>query len=81
MDGDLLILESAHRHGIDEDDMMHAVEFAQWLFPQEGGVVMHIGPARPGHPMLEIGIVRWHGVLAVVHAMTARPQYLRGEMR
>lgn len=56
--------------------MLHAIEFATHVATQEGGVAMYVGPARPGHPMLEIGVVQWHGVYAIVHAMPARPKYL-----
>ncbi len=40
------------------------------------GFVMYVGPDRAGR-LLEIGVVEWHGVLAIVHAMPAREQFLR----
>lgn len=76
MDGEPVILESAHRHGVSEDDMLHALEYAIRVAVQEDGVSMYLGPARPGHPVLEVGVVQWHGVYAIVHAMPARPKYL-----
>lgn len=73
---DLVVLESARRHGVGEADMLHAVEHALKVVPQDDGVTMYIGPARSSHQMLEIGIVTWHGLAAINHAMPARPKYL-----
>jgi len=75
LDG-LVVLESARRHGVSEADMLHAVEYALKVVPQDDGVRMYIGPARSGHQMLEIGVVTWHGLAAINHAMPARPNYL-----
>jgi hypothetical protein len=40
------------------------------------GVVMYVGPDRAGN-LLEVGVVDWHDTLAIVHAMPARPRFLR----
>ncbi len=72
-----IILESAYRHGVAEEDMLHALTYATRAFPEDEGFTMYVGPARPGHPMLEVGVVVWHGALAINHAMPARPMYLR----
>ncbi len=71
-----IVLESAYRHGVSEDDMLHAYAFAIRHIPGSDGEVMYIGPARPGHPMLEIGVIVWHSMTAIHHAMIARPKYL-----
>lgn len=39
-------------------------------------MVMYIGPDRSGL-LLEVGVVEWHDELAIVHAMPARPRFLR----
>ena len=40
------------------------------------GFVMYVGPDRAG-ALLEVVVVEWHDVLAIVHAMPARQQFLR----
>ena len=39
-------------------------------------MVMYVGPDRAGN-LLEIGVVDWHEELAIMHAMRARPRFLR----
>ena len=43
-----------------------------WL---DDGMVMYIGPAHSG-ALLEVGVVDWYGILAVVHAMPVRDKFL-----
>ncbi|HWH33540.1 MAG TPA: hypothetical protein VNU01_12795 [Egibacteraceae bacterium] len=40
------------------------------------GLVMYVGPDESGD-LLEVGVVGWHGVLVIVHAMPARKKFLR----
>lgn len=76
-DDEPLILQSAHRHGVSEDAMLHALRYAVNRFVQEDELTMFIGPDRDGTPV-EVGVVAWHDGVAVVHAMRpARPKYLR----
>ncbi len=37
---------------------------------------MYVGPDRTGR-LLEVGVVEWYEHLAIVHAMPARPNFLR----
>jgi hypothetical protein len=39
-------------------------------------MTMVIGPSPTG-VLLEVGVVEWHGEIAVVHAMRARERFLR----
>ncbi|MFZ1287901.1 MAG: hypothetical protein WAR57_12785 [Candidatus Phosphoribacter sp.] len=73
-----IILESAHRHGVTEDDMLHALRFAIGHVRQADDMVMFIGPDAAG-TLIEVGVVIWWGgELAIVHALRpARPRYLR----
>lgn len=73
---DPVVLESATRHGVNEDDARHAWAFAIDTYTIGEGMVMYIGPSRSGE-LLEVGVVEWHSVLAIVHAMPARPKFLR----
>ena len=56
--------------------MLHAYQFAVRVVERDDGMTMYIGPARPGTPMLEIGVIVWYEMEAIAHAMAARPKYL-----
>lgn len=73
-----IILDSAHRHGVTEVDMLHALRFATHHVRQDENMVMFIGPDLSGR-LVEIGVVTWWGgELAVAHAMRpARATFLR----
>ncbi len=53
-----IILESALRHGVSEDDMLHALRFAAHHVRQADDMVMFIGPDRAGG-LIEVGVVIW----------------------
>ena len=74
-----IILESAHRHGVSEGDMLHALRFAIGHVRQADDMVMFIGPNLSGNALVEVGVVIWWGgELAIAHAMSpARAKYLR----
>jgi len=49
------------------------------VFEQDDDMIMHIGPARDGQ-LLEVGSIAasdYPGMTLIVHAMPARPKYLR----
>lgn len=71
-----IVLQSAARHGIAELDALHAWALAVDVYDLGEGLVMYIGPDRAGN-LLEVGVVDWHHELAIVHAMRARPTFLR----
>jgi hypothetical protein len=73
-----IILESAHRHGVAEDDILHALRFTIGHVRQADDMVMFIGPDRAG-TLIEVGVVIWWGgELAIAHALRpARTKYLR----
>lgn len=72
----LIITESAHKHGVNDDDIRHAYAHPIRVFDFDEGFTMVIGANR-GAIGYEIGVVA--GVLApvVVHAMKARDKFLR----
>ncbi len=77
MEPEPIILASAHRHGVSEDAMLHALRLAIRHFVQDDSMVMFIGPDVSG-ALIEVGVVKWHGVLAIVHATRpARSKYMR----
>ncbi len=55
--------------------MIHAVTHYLKLFDAGEGMTMVLGQASNAQ-LLEVGIVVWHGDLAIVHAMPARTQFL-----
>lgn len=72
---DVEITSSARRHGIADDDIVHAVVNAvRTAF--EDDYVMRIGPDRAGQ-LLEVGVRESDDGLVIFHAMPARDKYLR----
>jgi len=70
-----VILDSAHKHGIEDEDVLHAYRNPIRVF-DPGDVVMLIGADQNGR-LLEIGVAEAEGVAFVVHAMPARSKFLR----
>jgi hypothetical protein len=73
--GDPVIPASARRNGIADDDMLHEYRNPVRVFEFDE-LAMLIGPDQAGR-MLEVGLATAEGVEFVVHAMTARPKFLR----
>ena len=77
MERDPLILDSARRHGVSDEDILHAMRFPVRHFVQDDSMTMFIGADKTGI-LVEVGVIEWHGVIAVAHAMRpARSKYLR----
>lgn len=72
----LLIATSARKHGIHDDDMLHAFNHPMFVEDLDEGFVMFVGADVAGN-LLEIGEVDSTDGPIIVHAMTARPKYLR----
>jgi hypothetical protein len=72
------ILPSAHKHGISDDDIRHPFEnaVASITVPDQPDFSMTIGPDEAGR-LLEIGVVADDDTDDVIHAMPARPKYLK----
>ena len=72
-----VIASSARRHGVDEEDMLHAYRNAIDAWALDEGLVMLVGSDRSG-ALLEIGVVRSDdGTAVIVHAMKARRKFVR----
>jgi hypothetical protein len=71
---DPAILASARKHGVTDDDMLHAYRNPVRVFELDD-LTMLIGPDRSGS-LLEIGVATAEGIDFVVHAMTARPRFV-----
>lgn len=72
------IRPSAHRHGISDDDIRHAVDhaIAALTSPAQPDFTMVIGPDRAVR-LLEVGLVQSDDQDYVIHAMSARDKYVR----
>lgn len=71
---DPVILVSARKHGIDDEDMLHAYRNPIRVFDHDD-LIMLIGPDEAAR-LLEIGVVEAEGIEFIVHAMAARPKLL-----
>lgn len=70
------IVENARKHGVNVETILHA--FNNPILVEDLGdrMTMFIGPDRAGN-LYEIGVVGTDEGPIVVHAMQARPKYLR----
>ena len=69
---------AARKHGVDDEDMFHAVRHHWRAFEtNDSAVTLFIGPSRAGEPM-EVGVVEDNAGVAVSHAMPARAKFLKG---
>ena len=70
-----MILASARKHGVSDDDMLHAYRHPTRVL-QLDDLVMLIGPSQTGQ-LREIGVSRADGIDFIIHAMPARPKFTR----
>ena len=71
---DPVILASARKHQIADDDMLHAYRNPIRVFNLDG-LTMLIGPDTAAR-MLEVGVSEAEGIEFIVHAMPARDRFL-----
>jgi hypothetical protein len=76
VEGDPIIAESARKHGIGDDDILHAFNHPIRVEELDERLLMFVGPDRAGR-FLGIGVVMATDGPVIVHAMEARPKYLR----
>jgi len=77
------IYESARKHGVSDDDILHAINFALMAAEQDDGKVLYPRPDKSGN-LLEVVTVRRDDASEIaVHAMKMRRMYepLLREMR
>jgi hypothetical protein len=73
---DLIVAESAYRHGASDEDIRHAYANPLRVFDLDEGFTMIIG-ANLAAIIYEIGVVEGVTAPVVVHAMKAREKFLR----
>jgi hypothetical protein len=71
-----LIATSARKHGIPDNDMLHAFNHPILVDDLDDGLVMFVGADTAGN-LLEIGVIDTTDGPIIVHAMPARPKFLR----
>jgi hypothetical protein len=74
--GDPIVADSCRKHGCGEDDILHAFNHPLFVEELDEGLLMFVGPDRAGN-LLEIGVVTASDGAVIVHAMEARPKYMR----
>ncbi len=70
------ILDSARKHGVSDETILHAFNNPVLVEDVDEGMTMFIGPDHAGN-LYEIGVIGTDEGPIVVHAMRARPKYLR----
>ncbi len=60
------ICASAGTHGVDDSDILHAVEQAVAVGQQEDGKVLYLGPDRAGNLLEIVSVVRENGTEIVI---------------
>ena len=71
---DPVILASARKHQISDDDMLHAYRNPIRVFDLDE-LVMLIGPDTAAR-LVEVGVSEAEGIEFIVHAMPARDRFL-----
>lgn len=71
---DPAVVASARRHGISDDDMLHAYRHPARVFVLSD-LVMLVGADTSGR-LLEVGVAAAAGMDFIIHAMAARPRFL-----
>ena len=71
---DPVILASARKHGVADDDVLHAYRNPIRVFDLDD-LTMLIGPDRAAR-LLEVGVAHAEAIDFIVHAMPARPRSL-----
>ena len=71
-----LIIDSARKHGVADEDILHAFNHPMRYQDLDEGFVLVIGPTRSGQ-LIELGLVDTEEGPVIVHAMQARRKYLR----
>jgi hypothetical protein len=72
---DPVILASARKHGVTDEDMLHAYHHPMRVLLLDD-LTMLVGSDLSAR-LLEIGVSNREGIDFIVHAMPARPKFIR----
>jgi len=73
---DPIIAQSALKHGLGEEEILHAYRNPVRVWDLGDGFTMIIG-ASPSTDVVEVGFVQGRTSVVIVHAMRAREKFLR----
>lgn len=76
------IYATARKHGIANEDIVHAIEHALAVGEDEDGRVLYLGADRAANMLEVVSVMRDDDTEIVIHAMRMRAKYepyLRGE--
>jgi hypothetical protein len=74
------IFASARKHGVDDEDIRHALRNWIGVADEDDDVVLYLGPDRAAR-LIEVGVRGDEDGIRIVHAMRpARDHRFRGEM-
>lgn len=68
---------SARKHGVADEDIEHAAEYAMAIEDQDDDTRLYLGPSRTAELLEVVTIVRDDGSELAIHAMTMRAKYRR----
>ena len=71
-----VIAPSAYKHGLSQDDILHAYRNPIRVWDLGDGFTMMVGPNRAAI-ILEVGYVEGDVAIVIVHAMLAREKFVR----
>ena len=71
----VVIVASAHRHGIADADITHAITNAMLIDRQPDDTLLYLGPSRSGALLEVVSILRDDDSELVIHAMAMRRKY------
>ena len=63
------IYRSARKHGVRDEDILHAVIHALAAAEEDSGRVLYLGADRAGNLLVVVSVVREDGTEIVIHAM------------
>lgn len=70
------IAKGARKHGITDEEMLHAIRNHEKKFRQDDSIWLYIGASGRGVRMLEVAVLRTDdGDDVVIHAMPVRFKY------
>lgn len=69
------IYRSAHKHGVRNEDLDHAVDHALVVADEDDGKVLYLGPDTSGNLLEIVTVARHDGTEIVIHAMKMRRIY------
>lgn len=69
------IYGSARKHGIADEDILHAIDQALAAGEQDDGKVLYLGPDRAGNLLEVVAVARDDGSEIVIHTMRMRSRY------